>query len=87
MPCYLRLENSDLVFKSSVRTLEDFERRGWASVVEKDGLRYLPGQQYFRAKFIPECRLQCKFSSGEIMELVKHERQSNTADDSRFGAS
>jgi hypothetical protein len=74
MPCYARSEDAVLALATTVTTLEDLERGGWISIVEKDGRRYLHGQHQSRANFVVDLRLQLQLDAGQVNALLVREK-------------
>ena len=52
MPVYTPVETVARRLNSTAEELDNLESFGWISTVEKNGIRYLPGHQEYKAKFV-----------------------------------
>ena len=69
MPGYQQVSVAATGLSTSVDTLVDFERKGWITTAEKNGMIYLAADQRYRARYILHLRNQKHLSDDEI-ELV-----------------
>lgn len=70
MATYTPLERAAEKLKTTADTLRAFESRGWVSITEKNGLKFLADKEEYKARFILELQRVRKFNDAQISKIL-----------------
>jgi hypothetical protein len=74
MPNYIPLDETARTLKTTVQQLREFERLGWISTVEKNGMSYMKGDQEYRAKYILALQRKGNLNAAQISTVLSAQR-------------
>ncbi len=74
MPDHQALSTAAAGLKIGVETLLDFRRKGWITVVEKNGALFISGHQRYRAKYLLHLRQARHLSDDQIQAVMAEQR-------------
>ncbi len=74
MPGFQQLSWAATGLQTDVATLEGFGRRGWITMVEKNGATFIAADQRYRARFILHLRSKKHLSDREIDVVLSAQR-------------
>ncbi len=70
MPMYTPVDRAAARLSVTVDKLRELESFGWISVVERNGVLYIPGHHEYKAKFILHLQQVRKLNSQQISRVL-----------------
>ena len=70
MPAYTRVDSVVQRLNTTVEKFRELEGFGWISIVEKNGVLYVPGHHEYKAKFILHLQQVRKLNSQQISRVL-----------------
>jgi DNA-binding transcriptional MerR regulator len=74
MPLYRLIEDAARNLNTTVATLHELEERGWITVAERNGYRYLAGNQEYKARFVLDLRNRRKLNVLQIDKVLREQK-------------
>ena len=81
MPMYTPVDRAAERLSITVDKLRELESFGWISVVERNGVLYVPGHHEYKAKFILHLQRVRKLNSQQISRVLLAEEPPYSLDD------
>ncbi len=70
MPAYARVDGVVQRLNTTVEKFRELESFGWISIVEKNGVLYVPGHHEYKAKFILHLQQVRNLNSQQISRVL-----------------